>query len=212
MVTDKRNHRHPMTQISPTTHSLPLPTTPSRLQNYVFPLLFVAIYGSGFVGAKYGLPYAEPLTFLVLRFLIASTLVSLLAFALRAPWPKTWLEVFHIAAAGVLTVSTFSAGVFVAIWLGLSPALSALIIALQPILVASLARHILNERLTVMQWCGLGLGPIGVAFVVGKKVTFSPEMIYAVLLSIIALLGLNIGNVYQKKICANMNVLSGCAI
>ena len=80
---------------------------------FVLPLMFVALYGSGFVGAKYGLPYSPPLTFLVLRFALAAVLIAFLAALLRARWPGSLLELLHIATAGALTVGMFSAGVFV---------------------------------------------------------------------------------------------------
>jgi len=119
-----------------TTQPVGLSGLGTRVSSLTLPLIFVALYGSGFVGAKYGLPYGPPLTFLVLRFAIASVLIVLLAMLVRAKWPGSLREILHIAVAGLLTVGMFSAGVFVAISVGLSPALSALIIALQPILVA----------------------------------------------------------------------------
>lgn len=188
------------------------PADDGGLSHIVLPVLFVIIYGSGFVGAKYGLPYCEPLTFLALRFVIAGSVIALIALATGAPWPKSWQEAGRIAIAGMLTVATFSVGVFVAINLGISPALSALVIALQPILVAAFARRVLGEKITTPQWIGLAMGLVGVAFVVAHKVRFSPDNIFALGMCVIALLGLSFGNIYQKRNCSNMNIFTGGAI
>lgn len=178
----------------------------------ILPLMFVMLYGSGFVGAKYGLPYSPPLTFLVLRFGLAAALISLLAIILRARWPGSLLEMLHIATAGALTVGMFSAGVFVSISVGLSPAISALIIALQPILVAVFASCLLGEKLTRRQWIGLAMGLLGVTFVVWHKIDPSTLQFFGVGMSVIGLLGVTFGNIYQKRFCANMSLFPGGAI
>jgi len=178
----------------------------------VLPLLFVTLYGSGFVGAKLGLPHAPPLTFLVIRFLIAASVVALIALAMRTPWPRSPRQIAHILIAGTLTVGTFSAGIFVAIDQGISPALTALIIALQPILVAIGARGMLGDRLSGRQWAGLGLGLCGVAFVVGHSLDITGSHGIAVAFAVLGLVGLTLGTLYQKRFCAEMNVFSGGAL
>ena len=169
----------------------------------ILPLMFVMLYGSGFVGAKYGLPYSPPLTFLALRFGLAAALISLLAIALRARWPGSLLEMLHIATAGALTVGMFSAGVFVSISVGLSPAISALIIALQPILVAVFASSLLGESLIRRQWIGLAMGLLGVTFVVWHKVDSSTLQLFGVGMSVIGLFGVTFGNIYQRLYSRN---------
>jgi len=179
--------------------------------HFILPILFALIYGSGFVGAKYGLPYSPPLTFLLIRFAMAATLIAFLAVLLRAPWPSL-RQGMHIAVAGLLTVGTFSAGVFVSIHLGISPALSALIIALQPLLVAVLASRVVGEHVTVRQWTGLFVGFIGVALVVGQKIHLEGAGLFAIGMSVLGLLGVTMGNLYQKRFCAQMSVFTGGAI
>jgi drug/metabolite transporter (DMT)-like permease/quercetin dioxygenase-like cupin family protein len=121
-------------------------------------------------------------------------------------------EAGHIATAGLLTAATFSAGVFVALSLGISPALSALIIALQPLLVAVLANRFVRENISPRQWLGLALGLLGVAFVVGNQVRLDSAQITGVAMSVVGLIGVTAGNLYQKRFCARMNVVTGGAI
>lgn len=187
------------------------PTDRGVLQSLTFPFFFVVLYGSGFVGAKYGLPYSTPMSFLSLRFLIAAAILLVVARMLKVAVP-TWREFWHISVAGSLTVAMFSIGVFVSIDMGLSPALSALIIALQPILVGFLARYMVGEKLTLIQWGGLVSGLAGVAMVVGHNVDFSMAPAVPITMSVLGLLGLTFGNLYQKKFCSNMNVVSGGCI
>lgn len=183
-----------------------------HIHSIAFPFIFVMLYGTGFVGAKYGLPYAEPVTFLVWRFAIAACVVAGIGLFFKANWPKSWREAFHISVAGMLTVGTFSLGVFVAIDMGLSPALSALIIALQPVLVAVVARRMLGESLKLFQWLGLVFGLIGIVFVVSQKLDFTSVHMTGLGMAVIGLLGLSFGNLYQKRFCADMNIFSGGAI
>ena len=182
------------------------------------PLFFVVLYGSGFVGTKYGLEHANPLSFLFSRFLAASVILAVLAVIFtnlyRDPNLKTHTlrETLHISIAGLLTVATFSIGVFISIDRGLSPSLSAMIIALQPILVALLAMKLINEKVSLKQWLGLMLGLIGVLIVLMRNVTFNQVGLEAIAMSVFALLGLTLGNIYQKRFCSDMNLFYGGAI
>lgn len=184
---------------------------PGLIGSLMLPFFFIVLYGSGFVGAKYGLPYSTPLSFLTLRFLIAGMLLMAIAQLLRASMPS-WRDMGHIAVAGSLTVATFSIGVFISIDMGLSPALSALIIALQPILVGVFARRLVGEHLSYVQWLGLSFGLAGVAIVVGHNIDITSVGLISVVMSIIGLLGLTFGNLYQKKFCAEMNLFTGGCI
>ena len=82
------------------------------------PALFVLLWSTGFIGAKLGLPYAEPLTFLLLRFALIVALLLPVAVLMRAPWPPTWREAGHIAVAGLLVQAGYLSGVFCAIHAG----------------------------------------------------------------------------------------------
>lgn len=182
-----------------------------KIKHLAFPFLFVLLYGSGFVGAKFGLPYSTPLSFLTLRFFLAALILLLIMKYMRISLPNL-KEALHISIAGILTVGTFSIGVFISIDMGLSPALSAMVIALQPILVAALAKSFISEDTGMIQWFGLMIGLFGVILVLMNNMDITTASLYSVTLSVLGLLGLSLGNLYQKKFCANMNIFSGGAI
>lgn len=172
-------------------------------------ILFVILYGSGFVGAKLGLPFAKPLVFLTLRFLISAAILFVIAILIRVKWPSSWQSVFHTGISGFFLVGLFSIGTWVSIDMGLPPATSALIIALQPLSVAIGSRYFLKTKINISQWFGLLLGLFGVILVVGDKAHFSIHYLLAVLMSFLGLLGLTVGNLYQKRFCSEMNIVTG---
>ncbi|MGA1940660.1 DMT family transporter [Arcobacter sp. YIC-310] len=176
------------------------------------PILFIFLYGSGFVFTAFGLENSSPMAFLALRFFIAFFILLLIAYIFKVSWPESLKEFFHVSFAGMLTVGVFSIGVFLSLDFGISASLSALIIALQPILVTFLASYFLGEKLNKRIIIGLVIGIIGVTFVVSSKTSNNDTQLLGVVFSIIALLGLSFGNIYQKKYCSQMNLFSGGAI
>jgi drug/metabolite transporter (DMT)-like permease len=181
------------------------------------PPLFVLLWSTGFIGAKFGLPYAEPFTLLLLRFGLASLLLIGLALALRAPWPRTPLAVFHIVVAGLLLHAVYIGGVFVAISLGMPAGVTSLIVGTQPVLTAIFAPLLLKERVVARQWLGLLLGFAGVGLVVGEKLVVAGSAVHAItttgmLAAVLALLGTTFGTLYQRRFCATMSLTSGSAI
>ncbi len=182
------------------------------MKTLALPIVFIFLYGSGFVFTAFGLENSSPMAFLGLRFFIAFFILLIIASVLKVQWPKTLLEFIHISIAGLLTVGVFSIGVFLSLSFGISASLSALIIALQPIVVTFLAVKLLGEKFNMKILMGLLLGILGVAFVVSSKVGGSSTQTFGIVFSIVALLGLSFGNIYQKKYCSNMNLYSGGAI
>lgn len=178
----------------------------------LLPLLFVVLAGSGFVGTRLGLSHAEPFVFLGLRFALAAAILAGIAIAVRAPWPRNLREAMHIGLAGLLGIGLFSAGVCYSIALGVPPAVSALIIALHPILVALGAGPLLGERVTPRQWLGLLLGLAGVYLVLHGRLQVDPAYLDAALLSVLGLIGMSAGNLYQKKRCPGMHPLTGSTL
>jgi drug/metabolite transporter (DMT)-like permease len=148
-------------------------TRPSSVLAPLYPLLFVALWSTGFIGAKFGLPDAEPLTFLSLRYALVLVLMGLAAWLMRAPWPRTAREWLHIGVSGLLVHAVYLGGVFIAIGKGLPAGVTALVVGLQPVLTALGAGAFLGERVRSTQWAGLALGFAGVGLVVAHKLAGS---------------------------------------
>lgn len=189
------------------TNSVVLERTP--LAEAAMPLLFVLIWSTGFIVAKFGLPYAPALTFLLLRYLgVLALLLPALA-VMRAPWPHG--QAGHIALAGVLVQAGYLSGVWCAIKLGMPAGLSALIVGLQPLLTG-FAAPLVGEPVRPRQWFGLLLGLAGVALVVMEKLTPDGSSVLNVALCVFALLSITAGTLYQKHFCPRFDLRTGAAI
>jgi drug/metabolite transporter (DMT)-like permease len=165
-----------------------------------FPLIFVLLWSTGFIGARLGLPHAEPLTFLSIRYIAVIGGMTLVALAMRASWPSTPKVWFHIGVAGLLLHGVYLGGVFIAISKGLPAGVTSLVVGVQPLLTAVGAGWLLHESVLRRQWLGLFLGLVGVALVVVGKVGsgFAVEALWP---AIAALIGITAGTLYQKRFC-----------
>lgn len=132
------------------------------------PGLFVVLWSTGFIGAKLGLPYAEPFTFLALRYALVSAALFVVLLAAGSPWPRSLADVFHTVVAGLLLHGVYLGGVFSSIHLDLEAGVAALIVGVQPLLTAALAVPLVGERVNRTQVAGLLLGLAGVTLVVWK--------------------------------------------
>jgi drug/metabolite transporter (DMT)-like permease len=176
-----------------------------------YPFLFVFLWSTGFIGAKYGLPYAEPLSFLLTRYGFVISLMTVIALATRAPWPKLPMQWVHIGVSGLLVHAVYLGGVFVAIKHGLPAGVTALVVGMQPLLTAFGAGWLLGEKVNGRQWAGLALGFVGVIMVVSGKLgdgALGPMLIPAV----VALVGITAGTLYQKKFCPKFDLRTGSVI
>jgi len=173
------------------------------------PLFFVLLWSSGFIVAKFGLPYAPPLTFLLMRFLGVLVFLVPLVLLLRAPWPRG--KMWQVALAGVLVQAGYLIGVWCAIKLGMPAGLSALIVGMQPILTA-LAAPLIGEKVLPRQWLGLFFGIGGVALVVAAKIKLTGLSVEAIALCVLALLSITAGTMYQKRHCPQFDLRTGTVI
>ena len=178
----------------------------------LMPAVFVLLWSTGFIGAKYGLPYAEPMTFLLVRLGLVAVVLGVVALVTGAPWPKTWAEAGRIAFAGLLVHGVYLTGVFCAIAKGMPAGVTALGVGLQPLLTAALSGPLLGERVSGRQWGGLLLGLVGVTLVVSEKIRFDSGSGTGMVLAIAALLGITFGTLYQKRHGTAMDLRSGAAI
>jgi drug/metabolite transporter (DMT)-like permease len=162
------------------------------------PMLFVFLWSTGFIGAKYGLPYAEPFTFLAARMGFVVVLHLLVVWIAQVPLP-TLTQAGHSVVTGLLVHGLYLGGVFVAISQGVPAGISALIPGLQPILTSTLANWWLGEKVGRAQWLGLALGLIGVALVLHDRALIGSGTAIGWTGSVASLLGIALGTLYQKR-------------
>ncbi|MBA2468723.1 MAG: DMT family transporter [Chloroflexia bacterium] len=156
------------------------------------------------------MPYAEPATFLVLRFGGVLALMLPVVLVLGIPWPSRRRTV-HIAVAGILIQGGYLLGVFEAIRQGMGAGLAALIVGLQPVLTAVLG-SLVRERITRRQWLGLALGLAGVTLVVWERLSLSGLSALSVAAAIGALLSITFGTLYQKRFAPVFDLRTGSVI
>ncbi|MSO95932.1 MAG: EamA/RhaT family transporter [Thermoleophilia bacterium] len=174
------------------------------------PALFVVLWASGFVVAREGVSYADPLTLVAIRFSIACVLLLALAVVTRARWP-TRREALHSAVVGLFLQAAYVCCVFIALDQGLAAVVTALVVGLQPLLSACVVGPLLNERVRPMQWAGLVIGLAGVALVVARGVEFGSGTELGLLLAVVALVGITAGTVYQRRFCRAIDLRTGTA-
>lgn len=171
------------------------------------PPLFIFIWATGYIVAKLAAPYADPLTFLSWRYAGVVALMLALALAARAPWPSR-RDMLHLAVSGLGIQALYLGGVWVAIRQGLPAGTAALIVNLQPVLVAALA-PLIGERVAPRQWLGVALGLAGVILVIWHKLTLGASFGAPLLLCLMALLAITGGTLYQKRFVPHFDLRTG---
>jgi drug/metabolite transporter (DMT)-like permease len=180
-----------------------------RLQKFA-PLLFVLLWSTGFVGAKYGLPFADPFVFLSVRVLIAAALLLVLVRVMKMPILIGKSAIMRSSLIGFFLHACYLGGVFYAISQGLPAGVAAVVTSLQPVLVSLIAVKVLGERLRSTQVAGLLLGLVGVFLVLGP--TFDSHIPTAGIVAIVvALIGSTSATLLQKKIGADIPLVAGTA-
>lgn len=172
--------------------------------------VFVLVWSTGFIVARYGMPYTDPMTFLSMRF--AGVLVVMVPLAMwwRVQWPDV-RQTGHIALAGLLMQLGYLGGVWTAIKMGMPAGLSALIVGLQPVLTAILAAR-MAEHVTLRQWLGLIFGLAGVAIVLSDKIAIEGVTWTSTFLCFLALISFTGGTLYQKRFCPVFDLRAGSMI
>ena len=179
------------------------------------PLVFAFLWSTGFIGAKFLLPHAEPFTILAIRFSLAATILTLIALAMKAPMGMSGSQLRRAAYISIFLHLFYTGGVFVAVSNGVTAGITAVIVSLQPVLVALIAIPVLGEKLRVSQLVGLGMGLVGVLLLLSPKI-FQGEIapIYSALgiaAALASLLGSVWGTIEQKRLGSDLPVLSGMA-
>ncbi len=174
------------------------------------PAVFILLWSSAFISAKYGLPDAGPFSFLLTRFVIVFLLFGTIALILRRPWPRG-LMIVNLLFVGVLMHGFYLGGVFFAIAQGMPAGLSALIVSIQPVLTTALGVWLLDERPAPAQWLGIALGAMGVVLVLWPRLGGDiPLLGFAS--CIVSLLAITVGTIWQKRHGGGMDLVSGNAV
>jgi len=176
------------------------------------PAVFVLLWSTGFIGAKYGLPYSEPITFLWIRFAVVTVLLGAIVLAARPAFPRRPMVWLHIAVTGLLLHSLYLGGVFSAIDAGVDSGISALIVGVQPLMVALLVGPLLGESLSRQQWLGFVLGLGGLVLVLFKTFEIGRLPLDGLAANIVALLALVAGQLYQKRFVPAVDIRAGTLI
>ena len=172
---------------------------------------FVIVWGSGFIATKVGIQYAAPFTFLALRFAFGIVCLIPLVLWLKPAWPNTRREWVHIVIAGLLMHAIHLSGSHYAQFLGMSAGIAAVILALQPLATALIARGS-GERVTRLQWFGISLGFAGVALIVWHKIDIRAITLGSLIAVVTGLISLTAGTLYQRKFCPTVDLRSGALI
>ncbi len=179
------------------------------------PVVFVWLWSTGFIGAKYGLPYAEPFTLLLYRMLVTLLVLGGIALWLKSIWPSP-RAALHTAVTGALVHGLYLGGVFYAIDEGMPAGVVALIVGLQPLVTAVAAVLVLGERVVTRQWVGLLLGLLGVGLVLFEKMSGGAQIdrfpLWTLVWAVIALAGISVGTVYQKRFGQGVELVPGTFI
>ena len=174
------------------------------------PALFVLLWSTGFIGAKYGLPYADPFVFLSVRILIAAVLLFALARLMKMPIRIGRQAVVRSGLIGFFLHACYLGGVFYSIAQGLPAGVAAVVTSLQPVLVSIVAVKVLGEQLRIRQLVGLLIGLVGVILVLGPSIDSQIPM-SAIIAILVALIGSTTATLLQKKMGSDIPLLSGTA-
>ncbi len=177
----------------------------------LMPALFVVIWSTGFIVARYGMPYAPPLKFLCLRYGASLILLLLVAFALRVRWPQSRTQWLHLAVVGVLMQAGYLGGVWAAVKQGIGAGTVALIVGLQPLLTAVLV-SLAGHKVRAAQWLGLGLGFLGLGLVVARQLEQGTLSGVNLALALFALLCITSGTLWQKRYVVTTPVWTAAAV
>ncbi|MGF7006484.1 DMT family transporter [Aminobacter sp. BE322] len=175
----------------------------------LIPATFVLLWATGFIGARYAMPWAEPFTFLAVRFVIAALILGGIMLAIGSrPLPQR--AALNAMLIGMLLHGVYLGGVFWAIRHGLPAGLSALIAGLQPLVTALLAGAILGEEIRPRHWLGLAVGFVGVVIVLSPKLGSIGGVTWQTLTaSLIAMAGISAGTIWQKRAGASGDLVTG---
>jgi drug/metabolite transporter (DMT)-like permease len=178
----------------------------------IAPIIFVVLWSTGYIAAKYAVPEAEPMAFLTWRYALVVVILLPLVLFWRLPWPSRPLNYLHLCITGVCCHCIGLGGVFLAIDRQVEAGVSALIMALQPVLAAAVAAVFLRERLSARQLLGLTLGFAGVALVVSDRLSSGAGTMTGVAWNLLGVVAFTVGTFYQKVRNQHANPFIGAVV
>jgi drug/metabolite transporter (DMT)-like permease len=180
------------------------------------PWVFVLIWSTGFIVARFGMPHAPPMSFLALRYALSFLCFVVWIVLARVEWPQSGAQWLHLAVVGVLIHAAYLGGVWSSVKAGIGAGTVALLVGLQPVLtaiwMALTASTSTQARVSSRQWFGLLLGLIGLTLVVWRKLGGGEVTAWNLSLAVFALIGITVGTLYQKRFVAPCDVRSASAV
>jgi hypothetical protein len=187
-------------------------TTSQQAWLRLMPIVFVGIWSTGFIVARYGMPHSPPFTFLLWRYAFSILCFVPWVIWARVSWPVGRTQWGHLAVTGVLMHAGYLGGVWAAVKVGMGSGLSALIVGLQPVLTAIWLSS-QGGQVSRRQWLGLALGFVGLAMVVSRKLEGGIEVTaWSLTMAVMALCAITIGTLYQKRFVQPCDVRSANAV
>lgn len=188
---------------------------PNLVANILVPSLFVLIWSTGFIAARYVAPHAAPLPFVAVRMVGVALVLALIARAFRARWPRTPAGWRDAMIAGVLMQGLYLVGVFWSVHRGLPAGIAALVGSLQPLVTATLAGPVLGEAVSRRRWLGIGLGFLGAGLVLAPKIGAAdpagiPPAALAACVGAVA--ALTLGTLWQKRTGGDADLLANATL
>jgi drug/metabolite transporter (DMT)-like permease len=193
-----------------------LPSSHNALPLRAMPWVFVLIWSTGFIVARFGMPHSPPFTFLAIRYALSVLCFCIWIALARAVWPRDRRQWFHLAVSGVLMHAGYLGGVWAAVKAGLGAGTIALLVGLQPVLTAMWLTAFRSDHkrhaVTPLQWIGLLLGLAGLALVVWRKLGAGEVTAFNFALAVFALLSITTGTLYQKRHLAPCDVRTASTV
>ena len=180
------------------------------------PVVFVLIWATGFIVARFGMPHAPPLSFLSMRYALSIACFGVWIVLAKVAWPQSRQQFMHLSVTGILMHAGYLGGVWVAVKAGMGSGLSSLVVGFQPVLTAIWLSYSLRGTdqpgISRRQWLGLCLGFVGLLMVVWRKLTLGTALDHVtpanMAFAVTALLSITVGTLYQKRFVQACDVRS----
>ncbi len=163
------------------------------------PLVFLCLWSGGYVVAKVGLAYVEPMTFLVIRYATVVVIMLVMFLLIKPPLPERPIDWVHLAVVGFLIQAVYFGMCYLGFTAGIAAGTMALLMSLQPILVGMVAPRWTGEIIGWRRWSGLALGLSGTVVVIAARSEIEPPTVFGLTCAMLALAGITGGTLWEKR-------------